>query len=114
MPTVLPFEEVVTRWVTNPRPLEQVVRDPAALDVGGVQLLAFRHDDATWTASGRLRGPRTKIELQITSWPAGRTEVTLRPAGRRLLSWTPRKERRYFDAAHDVASRVAGALTSVA
>ena len=109
MPTVLPFEEVVTRWVTEPRPLEVVVADPAAID--GLQLEPFRHDHGIWTAAGRLRGPRTRVELQITPWPDGTAEVTVRPRGRRLLTWSAARERRYFHAAHDAATHVARTLS---
>jgi len=115
MSTLLPFEEVVTRWVAQPRPVEQVVADPAALGTEGLRLLQpFNHDHATWTAPARLHGPRTRVELQITAWPNGAAEVTLRPAGRRLLAWSRARERRYFAAAHDAATQLAQSLGSVA
>src|SRR5690349_16150346 len=104
MPTVLPFEEVVTRWVTNPRPVDQVVGD---LGADAVRLdRPFTNDHDSWTAAGRLRRPRTRVELQITSWPNGAAEVTVRPRGRRLVTWSSGRERRYFDAAHDAATRL--------
>jgi hypothetical protein len=115
MPTVPPFEEVVTRWVAQPRPLEQVVRDPLTLGTDRLQLeRPFARDRSSWTAAGRLRGPRTRVELQITAWPNGAAEVTVRPRGRRLLTWSAGRERRYFDAAHDAATQVAHTLASVA
>ena len=71
MPTALPFEEVVTRWVVPARPLQE-----------------------TWTAERRLRRPRTTVEVQITPWPNGAAEVTVRPRGRRLVTWSAGRERR--------------------
>ena len=115
MPTALPFEQVVTRWVAEPRPLDQVVGDPAALRAEGLRLLQpFSQGCETWTAAGRLRRPRTRVELQISAWPGGAAEVTVRPRGRRLVTWSAARERRYFAAAHDAATQVAHALASVA
>ena len=88
MPTVPPFEEVVTRWVVPARPLHE-----------------------TWTSERRLRRPRARVEVQITPWPNGAAEVTVRPRGRRLLTWSAGRERRYFDAAHAVATQVANTLS---
>lgn len=88
MLTVLPFDEVVTRWVVPAHPLHE-----------------------TSTEERRLRRPHTTIEVQVTPWPNGTAEVTVRPRGRRLLAWGPRRERRYFNAAHDVAAQVADALS---
>ena len=88
MTTVLPFEEVVTRWVWPARPIQE-----------------------TSTDERRLRRPHTTIEVQITPWPNGIAEVTVRPRGRRLVAWSASRERRYFDAAHAVAAQVAHTLS---
>src|SRR4051794_473243 len=112
MPTVSPFEEVVTRWVARPRPLEQVVGDPAVLGEETVRLdRPFTNDHDSWTAAGRLHRPRTRVELQITSWPNGTAEITVRPRGRRLVTWSSGRERRYFDAAHHAATQLADTLS---
>ena len=116
MHTVPPLDEVVTRWVTLPlEPLEQALQHPDRVSPGALQLRTpFDRDEATWTARGRLQAIRARVELQITAWPNGAAEVTLRPARRRLLSWSPSRERRYFDAAHDAATQLARTLASVA
>jgi len=88
MPTVLPFEEVVTRWVVPARPVHETLTDEM------------------W-----LRRPRIQVEVQITPWPDGTAEVTVRPRRRRVLQWSPTRERRYFDAAHHAATQVANSLS---
>jgi len=88
MPTVPPFEEVVTRWVVPAHPLHE-----------------------TMTAERWLRRPRARVEVQITPWPNGEAEVTVRPRGRRLIAWSAARERRYFAAAHETATQIANTLS---
>ena len=110
----MPLEEVVTRWVHQPvRPVEEALAGEPGLRLHGPFADSIADGHRTWTARGRLPDlRRARVELQVTRWSPEVTEVSLRPLGRRLVTWGPRRERRYFQGAHDAASRVASLLTT--
>jgi hypothetical protein len=104
--TTLVLEEVVTRWVEDLRhPIEHTMQ----------QLTDFtRSTDGerpTWTARTRLpTAPRTPVEIEVTKWSSAVVELSVRPSGRRLVTWSPARERRYFELAHEAADYVADVL----
>ena len=117
-------DEVVTRWASAPPPsielaLHRLEDGGAALGRGDELQLDAAFDRSsdralpTWRAPARLvwHGPKlarvAHVEVEVTAWSDGAAEVTVRPAGRRVLSWGPRRERRYFASAHRAASHIA-------
>jgi hypothetical protein len=51
-----------------------------------------------------------RVEIAVMVWSDELSEVNVRTRGRHLLSWSERRQRRYFTLAHDAAAYVAGAL----
>ena len=119
-----PTEEVVSRWVQSPRAaVETTVRDMALGRTDELRLdtpFERTSDRAvpTWRAHGRLlwHGPKlvrlARVEVDVTAWADDAAEVSVRPAGRRLLSWGPRREQRYFQSAHRAATRIADVVAT--
>jgi hypothetical protein len=123
-----PLEEVVAQWVRVPRAeVEHAVHATPGDDripLSGTEELRLdtpfeRTADRalpTWRAQGRLlwHGPMrvrlARIEVDVTAWTDDAAEVSVRPAGRRLLTWGPRRERRYFHSAHRAANVIADAV----
>ena len=118
------IDEVVTRWAAAPRmsielALHRLEGEGAVLDCGDELRLDAPFDRSsdravpTWRAPGRLvwHAPKlarvAHVEVAVTAWSDDTAEVTVRPAGRRVLSWGPRWERRYFASAHRAASHIA-------
>ena len=127
------IDEVVTRWVALPaRTVERALRNVADGSFGEQVALGFgdelRLDGAfarssdgelpTWRVPGRLvwHGPKlartAHVEIALTAWSDDAVEVSVRPAGRRVLAWGARRERRYFDTAHRAATRIAQAVAA--
>ena len=126
-------DEVVTRWVdwgpvTVDEALPHWADNPERVALGRGAELQLDADFEraadphvpTWHAPGRLVWPDRRlmrvahIEIDVTAWSEDKVEVSVRPAGRRVLSWGPRRERRYFDAAHRAATRVAAVVATPA
>jgi hypothetical protein len=108
-------DRVVTRWIRHPS--TAVVRAfEAAVDRTDLRL------DEPFTSAvdpkGRVsahahgRIGSAKVEVTVTEWSSDLTEITIRRHGRQLIAWSPRRERRYFDLAHDAAATVVTALAA--
>jgi hypothetical protein len=133
---VIPSDPVVVRWVHHGRrPVDEVLGDvstfPVAestsLGAGGTLRLDrpfARSTDGNgtvaWSAPGRVvtrvasMVRFARVEIAVIVWSDELSEVTVRRRGRQVLSWGERRERRYFDLAHDAAEYVAGALAAAA
>ena len=113
-------EAVVTRWLdAPPQRLDDFSATQMSLGNGDELRLdgAFQRTSdralPTWRAPGRLvwHGPTlaraARVEIDVTKWGDDAAEVSVRPAGRRVFSWGPRRERRYFLSAHRAATHIA-------
>lgn len=117
------IEAVVTRWLDGP-PQRLGDFSGAPMSLGNGDELRFdgafeRTSDRalpTWRAPGRLvwHGPKlarvARVEIDVTKWGDDAAEVSVRPAGRGVFSWGPRRERRYFLSAHRAATHIARAV----
>jgi hypothetical protein len=126
------IDEVVTLWVESPpQSLASVLHGLAnsrgeRIALGGGDELQLeggfeRSSDRalpTWRAPARLlwHGPKlvrvARVEVDVTAWRDDAAEVSVRPAGRRVLSWGHRRERRYFESAHRAATHLAHAVAA--
>ena len=64
-------------------------------------------------ADAQLVGPRRRIarvELEISPWSDGATELVLRPSAKHPERWSARRLRSYFVRAHDAADHFARLL----
>jgi hypothetical protein len=65
-----------------------------------------------WRAAGRLycRGlgfaRSTRVDIELRAWSQRASELRLRPASRRLPTWSKRRQRRYFEHAHQSADQL--------
>jgi hypothetical protein len=70
--------------------------------------------------TGRLygRGPRvaryTRVDVELSAWSHGATELRIRPVTRRVPAWSRRRQRRYFDVAHRTVDELARTLDRTA
>jgi hypothetical protein len=104
-------------------------RDEDFADITRFDTATFRLDEpfmrsadatgrVTWRGNGRVVISAAsivrfaRVEIAITEWANELAEVTLRSRGRHLVSWGDRRERRYFDLAHDAASHIAAVLAT--
>jgi hypothetical protein len=71
-------------------------------------------------ASGRLYGSGiriaryTRVVLELMAWSGGATELRLRPVTRNIANWSERRQRRYFDVAHDTMDELVRLLDRTA
>lgn len=89
-------ELTVTRWVEG----------PIALDGAGV---AFTRVGAS-LCRGRGRIASTPIDIDLVLWQGG-AELSVHPTRPPLFAWGARREERYFDAAFELANRVAAEIS---
>lgn len=128
------LDPVVDRWVQQPATrVEEVLGDvsrlpiAAATDLGGdgeLQLdgafeASIQADGrVVWKAPGRLliRGASVvrfaRVEVEVVVWSDELSEVAVRSRARHLVTWSERRERRYFSLAHEAAAHVARVLST--
>ena len=51
-----------------------------------------------------------RVEVEVSPWARHTVEIRVRPAGRRPERWTPRRQTRYFNHAHQAIDELARAL----
>jgi len=130
---VFPSDPVVTRWVRHGRtPRPAVLANLTALPIGQPIALpqgALRLDRPfarstdpngreTWSTQARVVTSAAtvvrfaRVEIAIIAWTGQLSEVTVRSRGRHLISWSDRREHRYFALAHDAATHIADLLAT--
>jgi hypothetical protein len=79
-----------------------------------------REGRANWYATGRIIGERrrlirfTRVQLEITALSEYASELRIRPTRSRVQTWTKRRQREYFDRAHDAADGLVRSLSATA
>jgi hypothetical protein len=56
--------------------------------------------------TGRRLANYTRVEIEVSAWSSGASELRLRPVTCRAPSWGKRRQRRYFRIAHRSADEM--------
>lgn len=128
-----PEFEVVSRRLHRPMTsVETVLTDGPRLFPDGVvpldvnSALRFREPfsapgrqtNATWRATAQLHGPglrliwSARVVIELAAWSDHTCELRIRPASRRVRSWSRYRQRRYFELAHLAGDRIAALLAT--
>ncbi len=92
---------------------------PLALDLGDAGTLELTdpftqepREATTWRAEARLRGRGlrlaryTRVQLEVSAWSEGASQLVMRPVARSPHTWGSRRLRQYFDLSHQAADQL--------